>query len=143
MVVLAPLARAESVDSTVSNLTTVLACGGIAIGVLVVAIVPVMIGWSRRHRHGEALAAMAILWGLIAAVTICKATLDQMNYSRQHLTDIESGYWPPNDTSDAPPFPLKVSAVLAVGYLVLLAWPFLRGRQSAPPAIAPEEAKPK
>ena len=135
-----PLARADSADSTVSNLTTVLACAGIAIGVLVVAIVPVMIGWSRRHRHAEALAAVAALWGLIAAINICKATLDQMNYSRQHLADVESGYWDPNDTSDAPPLPVATWSTLGVGYLAMVTWSFLGGRPSAPaPAVRKED----
>lgn len=134
---LAPLARADSVDSTVSNLTTVLTCGGIAIGVLVVAIVPVMIGWSRRHRHAQALAALAILWGLIATISICIAAIDQMNYSRQHLVDVESGYWDPNDTSDVPVLPIRTWAVLGACYLVLLGWPFV-GRKTTPRPIREE-----
>ena len=136
-----PLARADSTDSTVSNLTTVLACAGIAVGVLVVAIVPVMVGWSRRHRHAEALAAVALLWGLIAAVSTCVATLDQMKYSRQHLADIESGYWDPNDTSDAPKLPLAMWGAFAVAYVAMVAWPFLGGRRSAPATAAHEEGK--
>lgn len=142
MVLLIPLARAESADSTLSNLTTVLACGGIGVGVLVVAIVPVMIGWSRRHRHAEALAAVAILWGLIATISLCKTTLDQMNYSRQHLADIESGYWDPNDTSDARPLPLATWTALGVGYLALLAWPFLSARRSISTVAAHQEGEP-
>lgn len=125
------LARADSVDSTVSNLTTILTCAGIVLGVGVVAIVPVMLAWQRRHRHSEGLAAVAVLWGLLAAISVSAATLEQMKYSREHLMAIESGYYDPNDTSDAPPLPLPAWAALGVGYAALLAWPFVGRKRSA------------
>ena len=127
-----PLARADSADSTVSNLNTVLICGGIALGVLIVAIVPVMLAWSRRHRHSNGLAAVAVLWGLIALVSFSTTAMDEMKYSREHLMSIESGYYDPNDTSDAPALPMALWALLAVAYAALMAWPFLGGMPAEP-----------
>jgi hypothetical protein len=140
MSLLMPLARADSGDSTVSNLTTVLICGGIALGVLIVAIIPVILAWSRRHRHSNGLAAIAVLWGLIALVSLSTTAMDEMKYSREHLMSIESGYYDPNDTSDAPALPLAIWAVLAVAYAGLLAWPLMVGTGS-PAAQAREESK--
>ena len=134
------LARADSVDSTVSNLTTVLICGGIALGVIIVAIIPVMLAWSRRHRHANGLAAIAVLWGLIALVSLSTTAMDEMKYSREHQMSFMSGYYDPNDASDAPALPVAVWVVLGVAYAALLAWPFLL-RPAADPAQAREDGK--
>jgi hypothetical protein len=127
MALLTLLANAESNDSTVSNLSTVLICAAIAVGVLILAAVPIMIAWSRRHRHADGLTAVAVLWGLIAAVSVSVSIFDQMKYSREHLMALESGYFDPNDTSDAPVLPLPTWSVLGVVYVALLGWPFLMG----------------
>jgi Na+/melibiose symporter-like transporter len=90
MMLPALLANADATDSTVTNLTTVLICAGIAVGVLIVAAAPILIAWSRRHRHAEGLTAVAVLWGLIAAVSFSVSIFDQMKYSREHLMAVES-----------------------------------------------------
>lgn len=132
------LGNADASDPTVSNLTTVLICAGIAVVVLIVAAVPILIAWSRRHRHAEGLTAVAVLWGLIAAVSVSVSVFDQMKYSRDHLMDLESGY---NDPSiQAPTLPLITWTLLGMAYVVLLAWPFMIPGRAAPKP-APEEPK--
>jgi hypothetical protein len=133
------LARANAVDSTVSNLSAVLVCAGIALAVGVVTMAPVMIAWSRRHRHTRGLAALAVLWGVLAAISVSAAALDRMKYSRDHLTAIESGYYDPNDTSDAPSLPVPAWTALGIGYAALLAWPLISGKPSPAPLPPPGE----
>jgi hypothetical protein len=130
------LARANSVDSTVSNLSTVLVCAGITLGAGVFAMAPVMLAWSRRHRHSQGLAALAVLWGVLAAMSVSVMAIDRMNYSRDHLAAIESGYYDPNDNSHAPPLPVPAWVALGIGYAILLAWPLMSGKPS--PAALPK-----
>lgn len=139
MVFLTVLANADATDPTISNLTTVLICAGIALGVLIVATAPIMIAWSRRHRHSEGITAVAVLWGLIAAVSVSVPIFDQMKYSHEHLMAIESGYFDPNDTSDAPVLPVPLWAALGVVYMALLAWPLVISGQRAPAAARQEQ----
>lgn len=134
------LANADATDPTVTNLTTVLICAGIAVAVLIMAAAPILVAWSRRHRHAEGLTAVAVLWGLIAAVSVSVSVFDQMKYSREHLMAIESGYYDPNDTSDVPTLPLITWTFLGMAYVVLLGWPFMVPG-SAAPRQAPEEQK--
>lgn len=140
MALLTLLANADASDPTVTNLTTVLICAGIAVAVLIVAAAPILVTWSRRHRHAEGLTAVAILWGLIAAVSVSVSVFDQMKYKREHLMNIESGYYDPNDTSDAPTLPLITWTLLGMAYVVLLGWPFMIPGRSVP-KLAPEEPK--
>ncbi|HEY2584641.1 MAG TPA: hypothetical protein VGI81_02625 [Tepidisphaeraceae bacterium] len=120
------LGRAESVDPTLGSLVTVLTCAGIVLGVAVAASIPVMIAWSRRHRRADWVITLAILWGVLTVVSVASFVLKEMKYSHEHVLAIESGYFDPNDVSDAPPPPLTMWAILGVGYLALLAWPLLR-----------------
>lgn len=130
------LARADSVDSTASNLSTVLVCAGITLAAGIVAMAPVMLAWSRGHRHSQGLAALAVLWGVLAAMSVSAAAIDRMSYSRDHLADIESGYYDPNDNSHAPPLPIPAWVALGIGYAGLLAWPLISGKTS--PAALPK-----
>jgi lysylphosphatidylglycerol synthetase-like protein (DUF2156 family) len=126
------LARAESVDPTLGSLVTVLTCAGIVLGVAVAASIPVMIAWSRRHQRADWVITVAILWGVLTVVSVASFVLKEMQYSHAHMLDVESGYYDPNDTSDAPALPLSTWAALGIGYVALLAWPMLR----RPAAIA-------
>lgn len=139
MALLTLLANAESNDSTVSNLSTVLICAAIAVGVLILAAVPIMVAWSRRHRHADGLTAVAVLWGLVAAVSVSVSIFDQMKYSREHLMAVESGYFDPSDTSDAPVLPLPTWSVLGVVYVALLGWPFLMAGKGLTTATREEQ----
>jgi lysylphosphatidylglycerol synthetase-like protein (DUF2156 family) len=138
MVATALLARAESVDPTLGSLVTVLTCAGIVLGVAVAASVPVMIAWSRRHRRADWVITVAILWGVLTVVSVASFVLKEMQYSHAHMLDVESGYYDPNDTSDAPRLPVSMWTVLGIGYLGLLAWPLIR----RPAAVVGSESSP-
>lgn len=125
------LARAEQVDPTRGNLTAVLTCAGIVLGVGVVALIPVMIAWSRRHQRADWVMTVAILWAVLATVSLASTVLAEMKYSDEHTMAIQSGYFDPNDMSDAPPLPIRTWTALGVAYLALLAWPMVRRQQQA------------
>jgi hypothetical protein len=106
-------------------LSAVLACAGFVLIAGVLALIPLMIAWSRRHRQSDAILALALLWGLLLALSAGATTLAKMKYSHEHLVAIESGYSDPLDTSDAPPLPWLSWAGLGLGYGALLAWALL------------------
>ena len=116
------LANAESVDPTVSNLMTVLACVGIVLVVALVAFVPVLISWRNGHRQSETLLAGAVIWGVLAAASAISATLAQMKYSHEQMLLIQSGYFDPTDVSGAPKLPWVRWGCLGGGYGVLVIW---------------------
>lgn len=120
------LARAESVDPTLDNLVTIVTCAGIVLGVAVIASIPVLVAWSRRHRRADWVITLAIVWAAIATVSLASTVLAEMKYSHQHMLDVQSGYLNPNDMTDAPELPVVLWAILAFGYACLLAWPMLR-----------------
>jgi glucan phosphoethanolaminetransferase (alkaline phosphatase superfamily) len=122
------LAYAESVDPTNSNLSTVLTCAVVVLVMGVVALVPVMMAWSRRHRRSDAIMAVAILWGLLASVIVASAVLAKMKFSHEHLLLIQSGYYDPNDVTDVPKLPWLALSGLTVGYVLLLIWPLVKPR---------------
>jgi hypothetical protein len=120
------LAYAESTDPTVSNLSTVLACAAIVLVAGMFALVPILIAWSRRHRHSQAIFAVAMLWGMLVSISGGSTVLARMKYSHEHLLQIQSGYYDPQDTSDAPKLPWLTWAGLAIAYGTLVAWPLMR-----------------
>lgn len=131
------LAKAESIDLTASNLTAVFTCAVIVLATAAVALVPLLIAWSRRSKHAEAIAAFALVWALCTILSTTSTALAQMKYSRQHLTDVQSGYLDPQDTTGAPQLPWLTWVVLGVGYAGLLAWPLARRDAAGGP---PEQA---
>jgi phosphotransferase system glucose/maltose/N-acetylglucosamine-specific IIC component len=132
------LAYAESTDPTVSNLSTVLACAAIVLVAGMFALIPILIAWSRRHRHSQAIFAIAMLWGMLVSISGGSTVLAQMKYSHEHLHKIESGYVDPQDISDAPKLPWLTWAGLAMGYGILIGWPLL-GKTLAPLPNPPDE----
>ena len=128
----AGVAKAELIDPTGSNLTTVLVFSAIVLAAGVLAFVPILLAWSRRHRRSDAIIAAALLWALIAAISAGTTTLAQMKYSHEHQLLIQSGYYDPNDTRDAPAVPALLWAGLAGGYGAMIAWPLLTRPTSQP-----------
>lgn len=118
------LAYAEAADQSQSNLTIVVGAAAIVIVVCGLAFVPVLIAWSRRHRHSDTILAFAILWGLLSAASAVSTSMTQFNWSKERMIRIESGYDDPQDTSDAPTLPWAAWAGLACAYIGLLGWAF-------------------
>ncbi|HSU66827.1 MAG TPA: hypothetical protein VLJ39_08150 [Tepidisphaeraceae bacterium] len=119
------LARAESIDPTVSNLSTVLVCALIVLVAGAFGFVPVLIAWARRSKHSEAITALAMLWGLGATLSVASTAFAQMKYSHDHEADVMSGYLDPRDATGAPTLPWVTWTGLGAGYVALLAWPLL------------------
>ena len=125
------LAYADNTDTTNANLKTGLICAGILILVTLIGFVPVAIAWSRRHRRTELITAAALLWGLLAAGSLAVTTVRQLNWSQERQRRIESGYFDPADTSDAPTLPIPLWGGLGLAYVGLIAWGISQKRPSA------------
>jgi hypothetical protein len=116
------LANAEAPDTSDSGLLLVLLSAGLILGTAVLAFVPVVIARLRFHRRSETLMAVAILWGLLTAGTLVHATIVQMQWSKEQLLRLQTGYMNPQDTADAPAKPWGMWTVLATAYGVLIVW---------------------
>ena len=58
----------------------VLICLGAIALVAVLALVPVAVAWSRRHRKAEAIVGVTVVWALLAAASLLLTTIDQMKW---------------------------------------------------------------
>jgi hypothetical protein len=118
------LAKAEGPDPSDSSLMLVLICAGLVLGSAVLSLLPVFIARGRGHRQLETVTAVAVLWGLLTAGTLIHTTIVQMQWSKEQLLRIQSGYMDPQDTTDAPK-PWRTWTALATIYCVLIIWAFV------------------
>ena len=125
------LAYADSGDSSNSNLLIILISVAVLIVVGGLGFVPVAIAWRRRHRYAEVIGAGAVLWGLLAAGSLIYTASARLNWSRERMLRIESGYYDPRDLSDAPKWPWMAWGGLGVGYGVVVTISLARGDGSA------------
>jgi hypothetical protein len=124
------LAKAESVDPTLDNLTTVIVLGGIALAASVLALVVIVVARWRSHRQADAIVAISVLWAVLATISAGSTTLAQMKYQHEHQVEFMSGYLDADDTSGAPRPPVLTWSALAAGYTGLLGWAALGSRAS-------------
>jgi hypothetical protein len=116
-------AFAEAPDNSNTGAVLVLATLGILVAAAVLTSLPIVFARSRRHRHVEIIAALAVLWGFLAAGSIVKTSIDQANWSKERLVRIQSGYYNPNESDgSAPVKPLKTWAGLTGAYAMLMVW---------------------
>lgn len=98
----------------------------LTLGALVVAaalaVLPIVLARSRRHRHVEIIAAIAVLWGFLAAGSVVMTSMEEAKWSKERLVRVQSGYYDPNDNSGAPAKPVGVWTGLAVSYVALILW---------------------
>ncbi len=125
---LSTLAYAQPADSGNSNLIIVLIAAGAVLVVSVLAILPIRLGWSRRHKHADAILAMTVLWALLTAGTVVATSMTQFKWSSERLLRVQSGYYDPLDNSDAPKWPVRTSAALIIAYAALISWSLVRPR---------------
>ncbi len=114
-------------DVNPSGSTTVVLAGTIAFLVaFVLAIVPFLIARSRRPAHANSIAAVAILWGVFLVASVVQTSTAQAKWSQEWLLRVQSGYYDPQDRSDAPPLPWLTWTVLATAYCGMLIWSLAR-----------------
>jgi hypothetical protein len=116
------LAVAESGDPNASNLPIVL--GGIFILAVIafLAFVLIFISRSRGHRQTELITTATFFWAIIAAGSLIYAGQAQMNWSKEYMLRLQTGYLDPTDTSDAPRLPWVIWSGLGVAYGAMLIW---------------------
>lgn len=116
------LATSRQTDLSEGNLRLVMIWCGIMIAAAGLALLPLVIARIRRHRHVETLLAGAIVWGLLAAVSVGRAVGAQISWAKEYQLRVETGYYDPRDLGDAPQLPWLSWGLLALAYLVLLTW---------------------
>jgi len=122
------LAYARNVDSSESNLSIVLLCAGLVIAAAALALIPILMSRSRRHVQSDAVLGLGILCALVTAGVTAHACMQQMKWSDERTLRIESGYYDPQDQSDAPRLPWEIWSALAIAYAGLVLWP-MHGRR--------------
>ncbi len=132
------LAYAEGGDSSVLNLRIVLVSLGVIAGTVILALIPICIAWSRRHRRSDVILAAAVVWGVLAGAIVLRWAVAEIQWSREWTMRIKSGYFDPNDQSDAPLRPWKLWTGLGLGYGALVIWSLIgKKRPSEAEASAP------
>ena len=121
------LARADLPTSSDLKLVLVLIYVGILAVTGVLVFLPIRLAKGRRHRPAELLTAAAVLWGVLCAGVFLYASTQQLNWSNEQTTLIESGYYDPQDTSAAPAWPWVATGVIAASYAALIIWALARG----------------
>jgi hypothetical protein len=125
------LASAEAPDTSNTGLVLVLLTLGVLVAAAALAVLPIVVARSRRHRHAEIIAALAVLWGFLAAGSIVMTSMDEAKWSKERLVRIQSGYYDPNDNSGTPTKPVGTWGGLTVLYVALILWSFMV-RQAGP-----------
>jgi hypothetical protein len=116
------LGVAENTGGSDTSLMVPLICIGSIALIAVLALVPLLVGSLRRHSNGHALLAMAALWAIMAIGIVVNTIIEQNRWSSERQIRVNSGYYDPNDNSQAPPWPIKSGGVLGIGYAALLIW---------------------
>jgi hypothetical protein len=116
------LASAEAPDTSNAGSLLVLLTLGILVAAAALAVLPIVLARSRQHRHAEIIAALAVLWGFLAAGSIVITSMDEAKWSKERLVRVQSGYYDPNDNGSAPAKPVGAWSGLAALYVVLILW---------------------
>ena len=116
------LANAESWDPTNTELVLILLCSGGIIAVCAMAGFVVIVIKRRQHAHTQAIFTIVMFWALFALGSVIYATITQLNWNKQYLLELLSGYGDPNAVGPALPWVMWGALVFA--YLGLLMWSF-------------------
>ena len=122
-----PLAYAQSAGDS-NSLTVIVMAFAIVLGACVLAFIPIFTALSRRNHQSHSIAVMSIFWGVAVAVITIWYMLQRLDWSKELTIRMRSGYYDPNDLSDAPAFPWILLVIAAGAWVALLAW----GLTSAP-----------
>jgi hypothetical protein len=116
------LSYAEGADTSDSNLSFIVLCAALVIGVGFLAFFPIAFARSRQHRQADTIMAATLLWATIAVGMLIYVFLAQIHWSKEYLTRIQSGYGDPSDMTGAPRQPYHIWIALAAGYVTLVLW---------------------
>jgi len=121
------LAYAQSAGDS-NSLTVIVMAFAIVLGACVLAFIPIFTALSRKNHQSHSIAVMSIFWGVAVAVVTIWCMLQRLDWSKELTMRLQSGYYDPNDLSDAPAFPWIILIVAAGAWIVLLAWAFVGAR---------------
>jgi hypothetical protein len=122
------LAYADPTDQSNPSIQIVVISAGIALGAVILALLPISIAWKRRHRQSETVVPIGILWGLATAAVCIYAYITQASSAKERMARIMSGYYDPQDNSGAPALPWGIWLLLAAVYIVLIVWSLTSGQ---------------
>jgi hypothetical protein len=119
---ISPLAYAQPTDQSGTGVVVIMMAATAIAVAAAVAFVPVAIAWRRRHRRADLILAVAIVWAALAAGSVIVTVSKQMDWSKERTLRIESGYYDPNDTTAAPPWPWTTWGALGGVYAAWAVW---------------------
>ena len=121
------LSIAQRDDASAPALMLTLICGGIAIITTIAAAIPAVIAAHRGRRKTESLLAACVVWACLTLASLIYTTMMQRKWAAERDLRISTGYYDPQNTSDAPPLPIGQWGMLGVGYVALVVWGASRG----------------
>ncbi|MFI5378550.1 MAG: hypothetical protein ACHRHE_04580 [Tepidisphaerales bacterium] len=133
---LSHLAYADANDPSQSNLVLVLLGIGVILVASVLAVVPVVVAWSRRHKRSDVVVPLAVLWGLVVAGSVISTLAAEMQWSREQVLRMKTGYYDSEDRTGAPTRPWGLWAGLGAAYGGLLAGSMAGGNRRSKGAAA-------
>jgi hypothetical protein len=113
---------ADRGESSEANLRFVMVCLGVIVAVGALAVVPMVLARRRGHRREEKVTGLTVLWALVLGGSILVSETARVKWAREQTIRIQSGYYDPQDVSDAPRYPWELWAALGVAYGGLVAW---------------------
>ena len=127
------LANAEMSDLSGSTWRLILLCLAVLTVVSLLMLAPIVLARRRRHRWVEAITLGSVMWGISTAGTIVGTAFAQFKWAQDRLLLIETGYYAPDNTTDAPAWPWGIWIILALGYCALVVCATIRKRVVTPP----------
>ena len=86
-------AYAERDNLSGSGWLQILLCGGVLLGVMVVAMGPFVIAAKRQHRRREVVGVLAFWWGLVTAWSAVSTAMAQFAWNKEYVLRIMTGYF--------------------------------------------------
>jgi hypothetical protein len=115
------LARADSTDPTLSNLTLVLWCLTALAVISFLGFLIVRSARLNRRSQVELFAAASVLWVAVTAGAVIYDIVTRMKWSQEADARLGSGYYTPAEVAaDAPGHPTVLFGCVTTAYFVLL-----------------------
>lgn len=128
------LASAQATDLYGPQGVDVLIGFAAAAGAALLAILPVALASSRRHRQSHSILAATVVWALVTAGSVGYVVISRLHWSREWMLRVNTGYYDPQDLSGQPTWPWVFWTGLALVYGLLCLWSSRRNSDSMPKA---------